>query len=87
MAALAAHVHQAPASPSTRSELSIPPELDRLVLRCLAKQPAERPRIQELAQALAEVPVEPWQQGAAQRWWREHRPETAGSSARERLAS
>jgi len=51
IAVCAAHVHQSPEPPSTLA-LAIPPTLDALVLRCLAKNPSERPSTHELAEAL-----------------------------------
>ncbi len=41
---LLAHLHQVPAAPSRLSPHRVPPELDLLVLRCLAKVPAHRPQ-------------------------------------------
>ncbi|HUH05856.1 MAG TPA: hypothetical protein VML75_27895, partial [Kofleriaceae bacterium] len=45
MATLTKHVREVPISPARRRpELEIPPALDALVMRCLAKRPADRPR-------------------------------------------
>jgi serine/threonine-protein kinase len=50
------HVQQPPAPPSSRTGNPIPPALERLVLACLAKRPAERPQsASELSEALAAV--------------------------------
>jgi serine/threonine-protein kinase len=50
------HVQQPPAPPSTRTSNPIPPALERLVLACLAKRPAERPQsAAELKAALSAV--------------------------------
>jgi eukaryotic-like serine/threonine-protein kinase len=72
-----AHLRDAPQPPSSRSELAIPPALDALVLRCLAKDPTERPAsMTALAQALEACPsARPWSAADAERWWRLHRPE------------
>ncbi len=43
MKTLVKHVNETPDAPSEGSELIIPPELDALVLQCLAKDPANRP--------------------------------------------
>jgi serine/threonine-protein kinase len=76
MALLVHHAHTPPAPPSQRTELPIPPALDRLVLSCLAKNAAERPQsARELSRELAAVELaREWTQDLAGRWWREHRP-------------
>ena len=70
------HVHAQPAPPSSRSELPIPPELDRLVLDCLAKDPIQRPQTaKQLAQRLAAVQAQGmWTEVRAQAWWMKHEP-------------
>jgi serine/threonine-protein kinase len=74
MEVLTHHVHTEPAPPSRVTELSIPPALDALVLSCLAKDPAERPRTAEaLDAALAAVPFDaPWTRERARKWWEEN---------------
>ena len=54
----------------------IPAALDRLVLACLAKDPAERPQsARELSQRLADVDgAEAWTQDRARDWWATHQP-------------
>ncbi|TMC59562.1 MAG: serine/threonine protein kinase [Chloroflexi bacterium] len=50
------HVQQEPVPPSRRTENPVPPTLDRLVLACLAKSPADRPQSAvELAAELTAV--------------------------------
>ena len=75
------HVHTAPMRPSTRTELRIPPELDELVLSCLAKDPAQRPQTaRELSSRLANVPcANAWTEERARRWWGSHQPATSSS--------
>ena len=69
------HVQQMPDPASTRTSLAIPPELERLVMQCLAKRSADRPPTMEaVAERLATSGVEPWTQADARRWWKEHRP-------------
>ena len=70
------HANTAPTPPSQRSELPIPPELDALVLACLAKDPADRPQTAgELSRRLAQVPCESnWSDERAHDWWSAHRP-------------
>jgi serine/threonine-protein kinase len=74
METLLKHVRDEPPAPSQRSELPIPPALDSLVLRCLAKDPAGRPAsADQLAQALARVPfTRPWTREDAADWWARH---------------
>jgi serine/threonine-protein kinase len=70
MQMIARHLHDQPVPPSERTELPVPPELERLVLACLAKNPDERPRsASELDRALAAIPVEPWSEKQAMEWW------------------
>ena len=73
------HVQAEPIPPSKRTEVSIPPELDALVLACLAKDPVARPAdASALRRALTTVPLaEPWTDDDAVRWWRLHMPELA----------
>jgi serine/threonine-protein kinase len=75
------HAYTPPTPPSTRSELTIPPALDRLVLDCLAKTPEERPQsAKALARRLAEIDgLEPWTEERARDWWDTHEPGAATS--------
>jgi len=47
----AQHLHSPPVPPSERAGVKVPPELESLILRCLAKRPEDRP---ESARALLE---------------------------------
>lgn len=73
------HVATPPEPPSRRSRSVIPPELDALILACLAKQPEDRPSsATELSDRLALCPVrEPWTIDRAREWWAEHLPAAA----------
>jgi eukaryotic-like serine/threonine-protein kinase len=72
---VARHLHDAPEPPSKRTELPIPPALDALVLRCLAKSPADRPpTAAAVAAELAPIDVEPWTEEQARRWWQLNQP-------------
>jgi eukaryotic-like serine/threonine-protein kinase len=66
------HLHVPPAVPSVVLGRPLPADLETLVLRCLSKDPAERPRsARELRQALAACCTEPiWSIEDAERWWR-----------------
>jgi serine/threonine-protein kinase len=71
------HIKTEPTPPSERTELPIPPDLETLILRCLAKDPVERPQTAlAVAAALAACGLEaPWTNERAVRWWRRHAPE------------
>jgi serine/threonine protein kinase len=71
------HVHKEPEPPSQRTHLDVPPELERLIMDLLAKDPSARPAsATEVARRLAEVPLAtPWSASRAETWWRENMPE------------
>jgi serine/threonine-protein kinase len=71
-----------PDPPSRHAELHVPDQLDALILSCLAKKPADRPRdAAELSVALAACAVsEAWTAERAQHWWDLHLPHTAFSA-------
>jgi hypothetical protein len=70
------HLHSEPVSPSQRTGRHIPASLDRLVLRCLAKDPAARPT--SAAEIITELDgidgLGAWTVADAQRWWQEEAP-------------
>jgi serine/threonine-protein kinase len=69
------HIQEKPVPPSQRTELDVAPELDRVVLACLAKKPGDRPQnATELDGMLAEIEIEPWSEEEATQWWRTHQP-------------
>jgi serine/threonine-protein kinase len=71
MAMALAHVRDRPLPPSSRTEILVPPSLDRLILRCLEKDPAARPEsARKLLDLLEDCEgVEPWSQKQAEAWW------------------
>jgi hypothetical protein len=72
---IAKHIQETPLPPSRRTELDVSPELDRVVLACLAKKPENRPQsAAEVDRMLAEIEIEPWSEEEATRWWRTHQP-------------
>jgi DNA-binding NtrC family response regulator len=76
VALLTQHAQLAPEAPSTVAEVAIPPELDALVLECLAKDPAGRPRTADaLRSRLQKLPLRPWDPHRAKSWWEMHEPE------------
>jgi eukaryotic-like serine/threonine-protein kinase len=55
---------------SGRTELRIPPDLERLVMTCLARSPEDRPSAAELSRSLAAVRLDPWTEAHAASWWK-----------------
>jgi serine/threonine-protein kinase len=73
---IAKHLQADPIPPSERSGLTIPPDLERLVMKCLAKDPDQRPKsAAHLAEALEWVTVDRWGQDLARDWWEMKRVE------------
>jgi serine/threonine-protein kinase len=74
-----------PVVPPSRLRADLPEDLERVVLRCLAKDPAGRYQDAEsLERALGEcASAGEWDQGKAARWWREEvrDPASAATSA------
>jgi serine/threonine-protein kinase len=68
------HLNTPPVPPSLRTELPIPPEIDRLVLACLEKDPNLRPQnASELLRLLeASRTGKSWGQDSAKAWWDKH---------------
>jgi serine/threonine-protein kinase len=77
MKLLLAHAHTPPEPPSSRTELPIPPDLDALVLSCLAKDRELRPKsARDLLQRLDAVALpQPWTDARAREWWKIHLPQ------------
>jgi serine/threonine-protein kinase len=73
------HLDKEPPAVSERTPGSVPEPLDRLLLQCLAKDPAARPAsMQELAVRLSALSFElPWDQERANEWWLRNAPEVA----------
>jgi serine/threonine-protein kinase len=72
---IAKHLEESPVPPSRRTELRVSPQLEQVVLVCLAKRPEDRPQTAtELDRMLAEIEVEPWSDEEATDWWRTHQP-------------
>ncbi|MBL8601871.1 MAG: CHASE domain-containing protein [Myxococcales bacterium] len=72
----AAHLSAPPPVPSERAPMPVPPALDRLVTRCLAKRPEERPvSAQSLCDLLAAIENSGtrWLEADANAWWEAHR--------------
>jgi serine/threonine-protein kinase len=80
MKMLMQHLHAQPVPPSERTELSVPRELDELILACLQKDPKLRPQdAGELYQLACQCRIrDEWSSGEAKRWWRAHLPQLTG---------
>jgi len=76
LAMAAAHAVTQPPPPSDASAQPIPAELDRCVLDCLAKDPADRPQsARALAERLGDIAVErAWTPERADAWWATNLP-------------
>ncbi len=70
------HVRATPHPPSEVAETPIPPELDRIVMKCLEKGPEDRfVAVDDLELALSEIHFEePWTREKARVWWELHQP-------------
>jgi serine/threonine-protein kinase len=71
IAVMIAHAHD-PVVPPSRVRADVPEDLERVVLRCLAKDPADRfPDAEGLEHALGECGCAgDWDRDRAARWWR-----------------
>lgn len=71
----ARHLHRAPDPLSARG-VTVPPELEAVVLACLEKAPDRRPASAiELRRRLEACAVEPWNGESADAWWSKHKAE------------
>ena len=71
----AMHLHDEPVPPSQRTAREIPPDLEAILMACLAKQPDERP---QSAEAMSEMLTRcegfgAWTQQQSQKWWADNR--------------
>lgn len=70
---IAKHLQDRPTPPSQRANVAAPKALEDLILRCLEKNPEDRPAgADEVGRALKAMPVDPWTQAEAMAWWQEH---------------
>ena len=67
-----------PVPPSIRTGRPVPLDLERVIMRCLEKDPTRRPQAaDDLAAELDGMTLErPWNQTRAREWWAEHLGET-----------
>jgi serine/threonine-protein kinase len=73
MEVMIAHVRDEAVAPS-KHQADVPADLERVILRCLAKRPEDRFQdVDSLEQALAQcAAANQWTQAHAVRWWREN---------------
>jgi eukaryotic-like serine/threonine-protein kinase len=83
MAVVSGHIHSEPPPLSQRTELSVPPELEQLIMDCLRKDPTERPSSAEaLFEGLDAVPLaNAWSKDRARKWWQIHTQEMDAADA------
>jgi hypothetical protein len=82
------HVRTAPDTPSARLGKPIHPVLERIVLRCLAKAPAERPATAAvLLGELETCTIEPsWTAAQAAEWWSRRQASSGASTVIQQIA-
>ena len=69
------HIRSAPVPPSKRTDKFIPPDLERVILACLEKDPSARPQsARAVERSLAACNVAPWREEDADVWWQQHLP-------------
>ncbi len=73
-------VNTPPVPPSHRTETAIPPELERIIMACLEKDPNKRPQTaSELMASLKAVSLPAsWTPYRAEHWWQAHHPTSRG---------
>ena len=77
---IAQHLQTEPVPPSERTTQFIPPELERLIMKCLAKAPDNRPQsASAVSEALSWVPTDAWGETQASQWWDEYHRGSARS--------
>jgi eukaryotic-like serine/threonine-protein kinase len=73
---IAKHLQTPPVPPSERTDRPVSPELERLIMKCLAKHPKERPQTAgDLREALGWIRADAWGEKQAMQWWAANRSE------------
>ena len=72
------HMRVPPVPPSKRTDRFVPPDLERVILACLEKDPNARPRSARAVERLVTAcNVPPWTEEDADAWWQTHLPATS----------
>jgi serine/threonine-protein kinase len=81
-ATMRAHLRTIPPTPSKRLGREVCPELERVIMACLAKDPADRPQTADaLRRSLLAAASPPgWTEEAAETWWRDRDPKKERAS-------
>jgi serine/threonine-protein kinase len=68
------HIQAIPVPPSIRTGRPVPLDVERVIMRCLEKDPTRRPQsADELLAELDRISLpHPWDQARARAWWAEH---------------
>lgn len=65
-----AQTTEQPVTPSARTSMPVPPELDRIILDCLEKSPERRPQtVRELLERLVKIDDGAWNRERSREWW------------------
>jgi serine/threonine protein kinase len=77
-----------PVPPSKRLGKPVIPELELLILQCLAKDPDDRPQsAAEIAKVLSQcVPRMPWTTADAELWWQQYERRSTAATATQPLS-
>ena len=79
-------VNTVPPTPSQRAGREVDKELEAIIMRCLAKRPADRPQTaKELENELAACQcVQAWTEADAHAWWNEHGAKVGGNAGNDK---
>jgi ribulose kinase len=67
---IAKHLQTAPVPPPQRTDQLVSPELERLILKYLAKNASDRPQsAAHVVEALEWIPADAWGEEQAAQWW------------------
>ena len=68
---IAKHLRNIPVPPSLRGNVEVPQPLENLIMKCLAKNPDDRPpSARAFSESLASLKVREWTQAEAEAWWK-----------------